>query len=86
MFRAVAAGRWFVLQDRESRAGERLRLAGYSSGRGDCARGGWSAGRCGFVAAFCVRLVTGGRFYWSVLRSITPVVPFLSQCFAFDHA
>ena len=24
-----------------------LRLAGCSSGRGDCARGGWSAGRCG---------------------------------------
>ena len=55
-----------------------LRLAGFSSGRGDCARGGCPAGRCGSVAAFCVRLVTGRRFYWSVLRSITPAVCRLS--------
>ena len=55
-----------------------LRLAGFSPGTGVSARGGWSAGRCGFVAAFCVRLVTGGRFYWSVLRSITPAVCRLS--------
>ena len=38
-------------------AGERLRLAGYSSGTGVCARGGCSARLCGSVAALCHRLM-----------------------------
>ena len=44
--RADAAGRSFALQVSELRAGAMLRPAGFSSGRGDCARGGCSARRC----------------------------------------
>ena len=40
-------------------AGERLRLAGYSSGTGVCARGGCSARLCVPVAALCHRLMAG---------------------------
>ena len=40
-------------------AGERLRLAGYSSGTGVCARGGCSARPCVPVAALCHRLMAG---------------------------
>ena len=47
-----------------------LRLAGFSSGRGDCARGGWSAGRCGSVAAVCLGSRLTLRFYWNVLPSV----------------
>ena len=51
-----------------------MRLAGYSSGRGDCARGGRSAGRCGSLAG----TEPGARFSRGVLRSITPAVCRLS--------
>ena len=40
-------------------AGEMLRLAGYSSGTGVCARGGCSVRLCVPVAAFCHRLMAG---------------------------
>ena len=43
-------------------AGERLRLAGYSSGTGVCARGGCSARPCVPVAALCHRLMAGLAF------------------------
>ena len=53
-------------------AGERLRLAGCSSGRGDCARGG---------------LVCGARrFSRNVLRSVHAGHTFLLGCSAFDYA
>ena len=74
IFRAIAKKRYFASWDRESQAGERLRLAGYSSGRGDCARGGRSAGRCGSLAG----TEPGARFSRGVLRSITPAVCRLS--------
>ena len=45
--RAIAAMRCSALYDRESWAGAMSRLAGCSSGRSVCARGGWSARRCG---------------------------------------
>ena len=45
--RAIAAMRRSALYDHESWAGAMLRLAGCSSGRSVCARGGWSARRCG---------------------------------------
>ncbi len=45
--RADAAMRCSALYDRESWAGAMSRLAGCSSGRSVCARGGWSARRCG---------------------------------------
>ena len=45
--RAIAAMRCSALYDHESWAGAMLRLAGCSSGRSVCARGGWSARRCG---------------------------------------
>ena len=48
--RADAKRRCSASWDRESRAVAALRPAGYSSGRGDCARGGCSAGRCGSCA------------------------------------
>ena len=77
-----------------------LRPAGCSSGRGDCARGGWAAGRCVPVGMFCARFTPAVRFCWNVLRSITPAVRFcwnvlrsdhagravLSECPAFDYA
>ena len=61
------------LYDRESRAGERLRLAGFSSGRGDCARGGCSAGDA-VRARGCVRSMPVVRFYWDVLCSFAPII------------
>ena len=45
--RADAAMRCSALYDRESWAGAMSRLAGCSSGRSVCARGGWSERRCG---------------------------------------
>ena len=51
MFRADAKKRYWALYVSESCAGERLRLAGFSSGRGVCARGGCSARHEGVVAA-----------------------------------
>ena len=53
-----------------------LRLAGYSSGTGVCARGGLAAGRGGSVGAFCAWFVSVMRFYWNVLRLITPAILF----------
>ena len=51
-----------------------LRLAGCSSGRRDCARGGAVCGACSSVGMSCVRFTPGIRSCWSVLRSITPAV------------
>ena len=48
--------------------------------------GGWSAGQSKSVAAFFVRIMTGVRFYWNVLRSIHACHAFLLECFSFDHA
>ena len=69
LFRAGAKMRACALQDRELRAGAMLRLAGFSAGRSVCARGGCSAGQSESIAAFCVRIMTGARFYRNVLRS-----------------
>ena len=69
LLRADAAMRWLFSQVSELRAGEMLRLAGYSSGTGVCARGerwgnsGLGAGRfavihagaCSSIAVFCLR-------------------------------
>ena len=49
-----------------------LRLAGCSSGRGVCARGGWAARR--------------GRVYWGVLRPDYVCRAVLLRRFMFDHA
>ena len=58
LFRADAATRRFISQDRELCAGAMLRLAGCSSGRRDCARGGRSAERAVLLEclAFGLRL------------------------------
>ena len=48
--------------------------------------GGWSAGQSKSVAAFFVRIMTGVRFYWNVLRSIHACHAFLLECFSFDYA
>ena len=73
------------LYDRESRAGERLRLAGFSSGRGDCARGGCSAGGCGSCAG--LRSFYAGRaFLLGCLVLVRAHHTFLPKCFMLDHA
>ena len=72
LFRADAATRRFISQDRELCAGAMLRLAGCSSGRRDCARGG--------------SVLRGVRFCWNVLRSVYAGHTFLLECFALDHA
>ena len=70
------------------RAGERLRLAGFSSGRGDCARGDCSAERCGSragavfvllrscgsIGMFYVRLTPVMRSCWNVVCSFAPII------------
>ena len=71
LLRADAKRRCSASWDRESRAVAALRPAGYSSGRGDCARGGCSARRWGSLAGGC--LSCAGRAV-------------LSECPAFDHA
>ena len=77
-----------------------LRPAGFSSGRGDCARGGRSARRCGSgmgtacvlcrsrgsLGMSCARLTPAMRFCWNVLRSITPAVRFCWNVLRSDHA
>ena len=83
LFRAGAKMRACALQDRELRAGAMLRLAGFSAGRSVCARGGCSAGQSESIAAFCVRIMTGARFYRNVLRSVHAYRAFLSECLAF---
>ena len=83
LFRAGAKMRACALQDRELRAGAMLRLAGFSAGRSVCARGGCSAGQSESIAAFCVRIMTGARFYRNVLRSDHAHRAFLSECLAF---
>ncbi|MDD6871942.1 MAG: hypothetical protein PUD68_03745, partial [Clostridiales bacterium] len=83
LFRAGAKMRACALQDRELRAGAMLRLAGFSAGRSVCARGGCSAGQSKSIAAFCVRIMTGARFYRNVLRSVHAYRAFLSECLAF---
>ena len=72
--RADAKRRCSASWDRESRAVAALRPAGYSSGRGDCARGGCSAGRCGSLGMSCTRSRLSLRFSRGVLCSITPAV------------
>ena len=62
-----------------------LRLAGFSSGRGDCARGGCSAGDA-VRARGCVRSMPVVRFYWDVLAFVRACHTFLSGCLMFDHA
>ena len=78
--------RRFVSQVRELCAGAAFALAGFSSGRGDCARGGWAAGRCVPVGMFCARLTLAARFCWNVLRSSHARRAVLSRCFALNHA
>ena len=73
------------LYDRESRAGERLRLAGYSSGSGDCARGGCSAGGCGSCAGLR-SLYAGRAFLLECLVLVRAHHTFLPKCFMLDHA
>ena len=77
-----------------------LRPAGCSSGRGDCARGGRSARRCGSgmgtacvlrrsrgsLGMSCARITPAVRFCWNVLRSITPAVRFCWNVLRSDHA
>ena len=72
--RADAKRRCSASWDRESRAVAALRPAGYSSGRGDCARGGCSAGRCGSLGMSCTRSRLPLRFSRGVLCSIRPAV------------
>ena len=64
LFRADAAMHWRKLQDRELRAGAALRLAGYSSGRGVCARGVTDGvirnAECGIEGAGAVLRSDGG--------------------------
>ena len=98
--RADAAGRSFASPVRELRAGAMLRPAGCSSGRGDCARGGRSARRCGSgmgtacvlrrsrgsLGMSCARITPAVRFCWNVLRSITPAVRFCWNVLRSDHA
>ena len=62
--------RRFVSQPSELCAGAAFALAGFSSGRGDCARGGWAAGRCVPAGMSCARLTPAVRFCWNVLRSV----------------
>ena len=78
--------RRFVSQVRELCAGAAFALAGFSSGRGDCARGGWAAGRCVPVGMFRACLTPAVRFCWNVLRSITPAVRFYRGVLRSSHA
>ena len=67
------------------RAVAALRLAGFSSGRGDCARGGRSARRGGSRAGLCSSCA--GRAILSECRVFVRAhYTFLSKCRAFDHA
>ena len=70
LFRADAKKRPSASWGRELRAGEGLRLAGFSSGRRACARGDCPARRCGSVATFCLRFTPVMRFSRNVLRSV----------------
>ena len=70
LFRADAKKRHSASWGRELRAGEGLRLAGFSSGRRACARGDCPARRCGSVATFCLRFTPVMRFSRNVLRSV----------------
>ena len=71
-----------------------LRLAGFSSGTGVGARGGWRRGdvfllrrRRGFPARRVLRPITPAvRFCWSVLRSVHTHHTFLLGGLAFVHA
>ena len=63
-----------------------MRLAGFSSGRSVCARGGRSARRCGSLAAFCVRIMPAVWLSCGVLRSITPAVWLSCGVLRSDHA
>ena len=78
--------RRFVSQVRELCAGAAFALAGFSSGRGDCARGGCSARRCVPAGMFCARLTPVVRFYRGVLRSSHARRAVLLECSALDHA
>ena len=88
MFRADAKKRCFASWDGELRAGAALRLAGFSSGWRDCARGGCSAERCGSragavfvllrscgsIGMFYVRLMPVMRSCWNVVCSFAPII------------
>ena len=97
LFRADAATRRFIPQDRELCAGEMLRLAGYSAGRSVCARGGRSAGRavlleclafgsrlpCVPAEMSCVWFTPAVRFCWNVWRLVHACRAVLLGCLAF---
>ena len=83
LFRADAATRRFIPQDRELCAGEMLRLAGYSAGRSVCARGGTVCGACGSVGMSCVRFTPAMRFCWDVWRLVHACHAVLLECLAF---
>ena len=68
MFRADAKKRYWALYVSESCAGERLRLAGFSSGQGVCARGGCSARHEGAVAA--AGFLAGTSIFFSIVASL----------------
>ena len=88
MFRADAKRRCFASWDGELRAGAALRLAGFSSGWRDCARGGCSAERCGSragavfvllrscgsIGMLYVRLMQVMRSCWNVVCSFAPII------------
>ena len=85
LLRADAKRRCSASWDRESRAVAALRPAGYSSGRGDCARGGRSARRGGSRAGLCSSCA--GRAILSECRVFVRAHhAFLSECPVFDHA
>ena len=72
IFRADAKKRYSALWDRELRAGEKLRLAGYRPARAWGRTGVWRR-----AMRFCCR----------VLRLVHACrSAFLLECFAFDHA
>ena len=99
VFRADAAICHSFSGDRELWAVAALRLAGFSAGRGDCARGGRSARRGGSRAGLCSSCA--GRAILSECRVFVRAHhaflsechvfvrahhAFLSECPAFDHA
>ena len=73
------------LYARELWAGAMLCLAGYSSGSGDCARGGCSAGGCGSCAGLR-SLYAGRAFLLECLVLVRAHHTFLPKCFMLDHA
>ena len=86
LLRADAKRRCSASWDRESRAVAALRPAGYSSGRGDCARGGCSARRWGSLAGGMLVLCRACGSLGMSCVLITPVFAVSSPCLMFAHA